>query len=153
MALAGDALSHVALPFTAVPQAQLAVVAHCSGTVDFATPLAGLFVDGWAETIPGREETTGLAFHHDAPGARAPQAVLIAVPPAATDPTWSVDTILDTLVEAYELARIRGVGPDRLEWLGTLLPASRLPDSVSPDIPAVSLKKLAERTAATPGQE
>ena len=31
-------------------------------------------VTRWAEIIPGREETTGLAFHHDAPGARAPQA-------------------------------------------------------------------------------
>ena len=27
--------------------------------------------------------------------------------------------ILDTLTEAQQLARIRGVGPDRLEWLGT----------------------------------
>ena len=143
----------LALPFTAVPAAQLAIVAHCSGTVDFATSLAGLVVDGWAETIPGREETTGLTFHHDAPAARAPQAVLLAVPPAATDPGWSVQAVLDTVAEAHQLARIRGVGPDRLEWLGTLLPASRLPDSASPDVPAVSLGQLAARAAAPPGQE
>jgi hypothetical protein len=135
----------------AVPAAQLTVVAHTVGEVDLDAPLAGVFVDGWAETIPGREETTGLAFHHDAPGSRAPQTILLAVPPAVTDPAWSVSIILDTIMEAQALARIRGVGPDRLEWLGTLLPAVRLPDWASPDIPAASLKRLAARTAAPPG--
>ena len=120
----------LALPFDRVPAGQLAVVAHTSGTVDVGSPLSGLFVDAWTETIPGREETTGLAFHHDAPGARAPQTILLAVPPAVTDPTWSVATLLDTLTEAQQLARIRGVGPDRLEWLGTMLPAVVLPDPV-----------------------
>ena len=65
----------LALPFDTVPTGQLAVVAQTSGTVDFTAPLSGLFVDGWMETIPSREETTGIAFHHDAPGARAPQAI------------------------------------------------------------------------------
>jgi hypothetical protein len=130
-----------------VPPAQLAIVAHCPGPVDFGAPLAGLFADAWAETIPAREETTGLAFHHDAPGARAPQTVLLAVPPAAVDPAWSVSTVLDTVAEARALARIRGVGPDRLEWLGTLLPAILLPDSASPDLLTASLRKLAARTA------
>ena len=133
----------LALPFDRVPAGQLAVVAHTSGTVDVGSPLSGLFVDAWTETIPGREETTGLAFHHDAPGARAPQTILLAVPPAVTDPTWSVATLLDTLTEAQQLARIRGVGPDRLEWLGTMLPAVVLPDPASPDAPAVPLKRLA----------
>jgi len=132
---------------TTVPEAELAVVAHCSGTVNFAVPLAGLFCDAWPETIPAREETTGIALHHNAPGARAPQAVLLAVPPAAVNPSWSVESILDTLVEAHDLARLRAVGPDTVEWLGTLLPAMLLPDSASPDVPTVSLKRLAERVA------
>jgi hypothetical protein len=150
----------LALPFPAAPapatpvapQAELAIVAHCSGTVDFSAPLAGLFCDAWSETVPGREETTGIALHHDAPGARAPQAILLAVPPAATDPAWSVETIVDTLIEAHRLAQIRAVGPDSLEWLGTLLPAVLLPDSVSPDFPAVSLKRLAARAPTPPGE-
>jgi hypothetical protein len=144
----------LALPFAAAaPEAQLAIVAHCSGPVDFRTPLAGLVGDAWSETVPGREETTGIALHHDAPGARAPQAVLLAVPPAGTDPSWNVETILDTLVEAHQLARIRAVGPDTLEWLGTVLPAMLLPDSASPDIPTVSLKGLAARTTTPSGEE
>jgi hypothetical protein len=145
--VAGD--RWLALPYERVPAGELAVVAHTSGTVEFGAPLSGLFVDGWTETIPGREETTGLAFHHDAPGARAPQTILLAVPPEARDPEWSVATLLDTLTEAQQLARIRGVGPDRLEWLGTMLPAIVLPDPASPDAPAVALKRL----ATTPGGE
>jgi hypothetical protein len=149
----------LALPFATppppappvVPQAELAIVAHCSGAVDFSAPLAGLFADAWAETVPGREETTGIALHHDAPGSRAPQAILLAVPPA-TAPVWSVETLVDTLTEAHQLAQIRGVGPDTLEWLGTVLPAVLLPDSVSPDFPAVSLKRLVSRAASPAGE-
>jgi hypothetical protein len=133
----------LALPSSPAPAAQLTIVAHCSGMVDFHGPLAGLVCDGWPEIIPGREETTGVALHHDAPGARAPQAVLLAVPPAGTAPSWSVETILGTLIEAHQLAQIRAVGPDTLEWMGTLLPAILLPESASPDLPTVSLKKLA----------
>lgn len=130
------------------PEAELAVVAHTSGTVDFGRPLAGLFCDGWTETIPDREETTGIAFHHDAPGARPPQALLLAVPPAAANPAWSVDAILDTVAEAHDLARIRAVGPRQLDWLGSLLPAIYLPDSFSKDVPTVDLRGLARKHAA-----
>jgi hypothetical protein len=138
----------LALPFAGpAGEAQVAIVAHCSGTMNFSAPLAGIVCDAWPETIPGREETTGIAFQHDAPGARAPQAVLLAVPPAATNPAWSVDTILDTLIEAHDLARIRAVGPNSLEWLGTLLPAIVLPDFFSPDFPAANLRGLAARVA------
>src|SRR5262249_10068979 len=57
-----------ALPFDgAAPQGQLAIVAQWSGAVDFSAPLAGLFCDAWPETIPSRVDTTGIAFHFDAP--------------------------------------------------------------------------------------
>jgi hypothetical protein len=137
----------LALPSATPAQAEVAVVAHTSGAVNFGAALAGLACDAWPEVIPGREETTGLALHHDAPGARAPQAVLLAVPPVGTAPSWTVETILRTLVEAHDLARIRAVGPDTLPWLGTVLPASLLPDSNSSDTPTVSLMKLNARSA------
>jgi hypothetical protein len=139
----------LALPFDgAAPAARLAIVAHWSGTVDFTAPLAGLYCDAWPETVPSREETTGVAFHFDAPGARPPQAILLAVPAAATDPAWSVDAILDTVVEAHELARLRAVGPRDLEWLGTVLPAVYLPTSFSTDVPSVNLSDLVAKYAA-----
>lgn len=139
----------VALRFAAeAPRAELAIVMCWSGAVSFTAPLAGLFIDGWHDTVPNAEETTGVAFHFDAPGARPPQAILIAVPPAAESPAWSVDAMLDTIVEAHDLARIRAVGPRQLEWLGTMLPALYLPDSFSPDVPAVKVAGLAAKYAA-----
>ena len=128
--------------------AELALVTCQSGAVDFRRPLAGLFCDAWVESIPARDETTAIAFHHDAPGARAPQAVVLAVPPAAENPVWSVDAVLDTIVEAHELARIRTVGPRELHWLGTLLPALVLPQSLSKEAPAVDFADLAAKHAA-----
>ena len=98
--------------------------------------------------MPNADETTGVAFHFDAPGARPPQAILVAVPPVAEAPTWSVDAILDTVVEAHDLARIRAVGPRQLEWLGTMLPAIYLPDSFSPDVPTVKVAGLAAKYSA-----
>jgi hypothetical protein len=123
-------------------QAELAIVAATDGAVDFDRPIAGLFCDGWAETIPAREETTGIAFHHDAPGARPPQTVLLAVPPQAVNPAWSVDAIVDTVVEAHDLARIRAVDTRHLAWLGTVLPALYLPESLAKDVPAINLEDL-----------
>ena len=51
-------------------------------------PWSGLLLDSWPELLPSREEDAGVAFHFDAPGAQAPQAILLAVPPDAT-PAWS----------------------------------------------------------------
>ena len=139
----------VALPFgPTLPLAELAIVTCWSGAVSFTAPLAGLFIDAWHETVPNADETTGVAFHFDAPGARPPQAILVAVPPAAETPAWSVDALLDTVVEAHDLARIRAVGPRQLEWLGTMLPAIYLPDSFSPDIPTVKVSGLAAKYSA-----
>ena len=142
----------LALPFGATPpQAELAIAAVTSGTLDPAKAWSGLFVDGWAETVPAREETTGITFHHDAPGARAPQAVLLAVPPDPAAPNWSVDDLIATLHEAHDLARLRAVGPQDLRYLGTLLPALLLPASLSTDVPGVRLEALAALASPSSG--
>lgn len=140
----------LALPFAAQPaDAELAIVAIGRKALRFDRSLSGLFCDAWDELIPTREETTGIALHHDAPGARPPQAVLLAVPPAATDPQWRIDTLLETVNEARELARLRAVGPQQLQWLGTLLPAVYLPQAVSADVPGVRLTELAAKYTRT----
>ena len=142
----------LALPFSGEPAAaELAITAVVSGTLDPALPWAGLFVDAWPETIPGREETTGITFHHDAPGARAPQAVLLAVPPDTAATAWTTDDLLASIDEAHDLARLRGVGPQDLRFLGTLLPALLLPASLSPDVPAIRLEALAALATAGSG--
>ena len=139
----------LALPFgEAPPRAHCAIVAHWSGTADPARPLAGLFVDAWPEMVPNATEVTGISFHYDAPGARAPQAVLLAVSPTPAEPAWSFDALLETVLEAYRLGRIRAVGPRELELLGPVLPATYLPESYSKDIPSVRITDLVTKYRA-----
>ncbi|HTE44553.1 MAG TPA: hypothetical protein VK636_04850 [Gemmatimonadaceae bacterium] len=139
----------LALPFAgAVPEAELSIAAVSNGAIDFTKPLAGLFCDAWPEIIPSRDEVTGMTFHYDSPGARPPQAVLIAVPPETATPGWSVAAIYDAIVEAHTLMPMRGVGPAELRWVGTVLPAMCLPFSFSDDAPAVQFDGLAAKYAA-----
>ena len=59
-------------------------------------------IDEWVEVIPAEQVTSGVSFQYDAPGARPPQAVLLAVtPPEPTDwelsrpwnkPSWRPST-------------------------------------------------------------
>jgi hypothetical protein len=97
------------------------LVVHSPGPLDPTKPLGGLFVDEVVEVVPSASETTGIAFHHDEPNARAAQALLLAVPPTA-DP-WTVDTLAATVRETLDLAHIRMVDPDVLRQAGQLTPA------------------------------
>jgi hypothetical protein len=69
------------------------------------------------------------------------------VPPQALNPAWTVDALLDTVVEAHDLARIRAVDPRHLSWLGTVLPALYLPASLAKDVPAINLEDLVSKYA------
>jgi hypothetical protein len=130
----------LALPFGAsVPEAELSVVVASSGAVNFSQPLAGLFCDGWSEVVPNRTETTGLAFHYDAPGARPPQAILLAAPPEPPNSAWTVNSILETVMEARRITPLRAVTPADLRWMGTMLPPVWLPAATSVDATPVNL--------------
>ena len=59
--------------------------------------------------IPNDRETTGLAFHYDAPGAQAPQTLLVAVPANRAVPAWSYTSLLDTLSTTIDLTHARMV--------------------------------------------
>jgi hypothetical protein len=122
--------------------AQAAVTMHTAAGLNPARPIVGLVCDEWVETIPDEAETTGLTFHYDAPGARAPQAVLLAVPPRLDMQAWDLDTVLDTVLEAAELTRIRGVAPKDLRWVGGALPMTYLPQNFTGDRPSVDLGRL-----------
>jgi hypothetical protein len=139
----------LALPLTDSPSsAEVAIVAAWDGAVDPAKPLAGLFIDAWSEIIPSATETTGISFHYDAPGARAPQTILLAVPPDPAMTTWSFDVLLDTVLEAHDLGRIRAVGPKELTNLGVMLPCIYLPQSFSKDVPSVRFDLMAAKNLA-----
>lgn len=100
-------------------------------------PLAGLFIDEWIEVVPEREETTAVTFHYDAPGARAPQAILMAVPPVIGQ-KWDWNSLSAVLQETLELAKIRGIDPDIVANmpLGQYLPALFLAYNVGSQEPA-----------------
>lgn len=70
-------------------------------------------IDRFAETIPATEHVAAVAFPHDLPPARAPQAIVLAVPPVV-DEDLTTDTLIDVIGEVRALARARMAAPDAL---------------------------------------
>ncbi|MFF8407566.1 hypothetical protein ACF06P_38780 [Streptomyces sp. NPDC015684] len=105
---------------------------------------AVLVVDAWSELIPAQRHTAGATFHYDAPGARAPQAVLLAVPPVVGEP-WTPDVLTAAIGEAFDLAKLRLVDLDALGWLGRYLPAAYLPEGAMGTAPSVHFKDVMKR--------
>ncbi|HVH13185.1 MAG TPA: hypothetical protein VM759_09040 [Longimicrobium sp.] len=98
-----------------------------------SSPVAGLMVDEWVEVVPSTHETTGVTFHFDAPGNRAPNAVLLAVPPDPSQADWSPAAIRSILDETLDLMMTRTVDPDAL-WSGLRgLPATYFANNVDGD--------------------
>jgi hypothetical protein len=81
---------------------------------------AGLLLDGWSESTPGLQTTTGVAFHYDAPRSRAPQSILLLTPPDLAQP-WNFASVEGSLLELDDLVKMRMVRPADV-W-GTFLPA------------------------------
>jgi hypothetical protein len=134
----------------AIVDADVAFVFHALGAPAPAAALAGIVCDEWVETIPAAVETTGLAFHYDAPGARAPNAVLLAVPGAVDASTWTFDELLDVVREASQLMKVRMIGPRQIDALGVLLPATYLPENFRRDVPSIDMGKLTAVKATGP---
>jgi len=63
--------------------------------------------------VPGLDETTGLAFHFDRPGAIAPQALLL-VTPSRADGTWRKDELPSAILDTFARARLRALEPDHV---------------------------------------
>ena len=129
----------------------VAVAIHAPGALATFTadaPIAGLFVDEWMESIPSHEETTGLGFHFDAPGARPPQAILLAVPADPALQNWTLDGLLGVVNEAMALARLRAVRPQDVQALGLILPGIYLSNNFKQDVPAVDFSGLLAKNLA-----
>jgi hypothetical protein len=124
------------------PRGSLSIVAHVPGGVDPRAPLAGLAVDRFAEALPATTQTTGVGLQFDAPGSRAPQAILIAVPPDPAQPAWDFDSLVASVREARELSRIRLVDVQSVTAGGRLLPALWMPFNVDPGKPSLDLIKI-----------
>lgn len=115
----------IALPQRPFPGGRMLMVICEPLGLDPNQPVAGLMLDEWVEVVPNEEETTAVTFHYDAPGARPPQSILLAVP-AQEGQQWTLDALEKTLLETLELAKLRTVDLHSLPEMGHFLPASFL---------------------------
>ncbi|MEU7821716.1 hypothetical protein [Catellatospora sp. NPDC049133] len=132
---AADAAHWLGLPFgdgsPPPDKPATCLVVDADDEVTEGAAVAGLLVDEWVEVVPRRRAdgrqllTSGVAVHADAPAARAPQAILLAVPPTDTD--WTADLLAATLTQTLDLARLRATTLEFSSWLGRVLPALMFP--------------------------
>lgn len=113
------------LPAWAAPQAgrpnhTVVVYGPAATAVD---PVGIALLDDWVETVPSPKHTTYAAFGFDAPRARAPQALLLAVPPQESAPL-SADTLPGIVETARRLTRARMASPDHLGDVQSAVPTS-----------------------------
>lgn len=84
-------------------------------------------LDAWQDAIPSREHTTSAAFGFNGPKSRAPQAVLLAVPPDASR-RLSEEELAALVLETRQLARARACRPRPGSHVATPGALSSLPD-------------------------
>jgi hypothetical protein len=103
------------------------VVAYTTGNVwrgDGADPPVAVgLIDSWSEAVPHAGQRTTAAFGFNAPAARPPQAILLAVPADLTagyGVQLGTTDLVNILEETRELAHARAAGA---EELGTYLAA------------------------------
>jgi hypothetical protein len=129
----------VALPFdpaTPSPDRPVtSIVVDAPAWLAGGDTMSGLVLDEWGEVAPRRVQVggpdgpnppearalTGVAVNANAPGVRAPQAILVGVSP--DEGRWDSQVIADMLEETLELAKLRGVTLERALWAGRILPA------------------------------
>ncbi len=112
-----------------MPDSHLLVAYGGSGATAGSRCSVGL-LDQWSEVVPEDEHTTTAGFGFNAPGARAPQAILIAVPPAP-DGILADGDLCEIALEARQLARVRMVRPTDLGSVSAVAPSMLLPASPS----------------------
>ena len=105
--------------------------------------------DEWPEFVPDPFQTAAIGFHYDAPGARPPQTILLAMPPQLGQAAWSFDDAVDVIHEAFDLAKLRSVRPrDLAGGLGALLPGNYLPHTYTDDLPSVQVLEMLREARA-----
>ncbi len=93
---------------------RLLYTTHFAEPFDKTKPICGLVIDEWTEVIPGREETTGIAFHFDRPNAEPPQTWLLALP-AVQNGAWSWEELLAAVNATLDSAKLRAIEPVHID--------------------------------------
>ena len=123
----------------------IAIALHAPGVdaIGADATIAAFVCDDRPELIPDPFQTAAIGFHYDAPGARPPQTILLALPPRLGQPAWRFDDALDVIHEAFDLAKLRAVRPrDLAGGLGAVLPGNFLPHGITDDLPSVKLLEM-----------
>jgi hypothetical protein len=123
----------------------VAIALHAPGVDAIADDgtLAAFVCDEWPEFVPDPFQTAGIGFHYDAPGARPPQSILLALPPKLGQDAWSFDDAVDVIHEAFDLGKLRAVRPrDLAGGLGAILPGNYLPHAYTDDLPSVRVLEM-----------
>ncbi len=85
--------------------------------------LVGVELDAWTEVVPAAAGNGAVTANLRAPAARAPNVILIGVPPDVTK-AWTQEALLSVVDEALELAACRMVDLDATRRAPGLLPAA-----------------------------
>lgn len=145
----GDAAAKgwVGLPFPSAlgdaPTTSVAIIGESvAGTV------TGIELDAWTEVIPASSGNAAVTANLRAPSARAPNAILIAVPP---DPraAWTNASMFSVVDEALELAACRMVDLDATRRVPALLPAAYVAEY---DPNGLDVRKLLGAAATFPSR-
>ncbi|WP_407345510.1 hypothetical protein [Pengzhenrongella phosphoraccumulans] len=104
-------------------QRDVVVYGPAAALAGAAAPVGIALLDDWAETVPSPKHTTHAAFGFDAPRARAPQAVLLALPPDERTPL-TADALPSLVLSTRDLARARMAQPDQLGAWALAVPTS-----------------------------
>jgi hypothetical protein len=163
---AGAFKTWVGLSFTTDPPTVplASMVAELVGVVDgnpeptIDGALAGVVIDEWTEVLPRRlmksdpnnpdaaptfsdVTTTGIAVNANGPGARPPQAILLAL--SADRGNWTDDRLIKVLDEAITLARMRTLTLQQIPFVGRVLPALYFRDWSLQGEPVIDWSKVA----------
>lgn len=133
-----------------MPAGRLSLVVHADAGLDLARPIAGILVDEWVEVVPSASETTAIAFQHDAPDSRAPQALLLAVPQVPGE-AWTGANLHRLLLDTLALAQVRAIDAEALDTaaLNPVAGAQAVAE-VSHFLPAIHLAVNADGDAVAP---
>jgi hypothetical protein len=111
----------VGLPFpaslAAAPVTSVVVVGD-----DVTGTVTGIELDAWTEVVPYPTGAAAVAANLSAPDARAPNVILLAVPPD-TSKQWTEGGLFSVVEEALELADCRMVDFDAARRVPGFLPA------------------------------
>lgn len=99
-----------------------------------------LCLDTWTEARPRTVRDGAVALHHDAPRARPPQAILVAVPPEPSA-AWTPAALLDVVGETFDLVAARLARPSDV-W-GPTLPALYLAERLDDTTVSTAMTELA----------